>query len=222
MTIQTETKNILNDEQKSSFNNDGFIKIENFWPEQLISEWEKTIVGFYHQQALKISHLRENFTKGLDPLSYNSVEDLDKVLALFEKEDKQSGYHAAIMCENSVAQRKLSTYDPFLVVCSELLNCNKKLLTFSAGTPFVNLSSSKRLLYKWHTEASYYPKRKNFLNVWFPMFREKNENNGTMYFAKGTHKKEFWDFIEYYGYDKESDKRNTNDQFEVPEKDRLD
>jgi hypothetical protein len=219
MSSETPFEKILDENQKSQFINDGFIKIENFWPEELIHDWDKTIVAFYHQQALKISYLRKNFSKGLDPLAYDSVNDLDKVLLLLEKEDKQTGYQASIMCENSVAQRKLLTHPPFVEACSILLNCNEKLLNYSAGTPFVNIPSSKRLLYRWHTEASYYPKRKNFLNVWFPMFRAKTKDNGTMFFAKGSHKKEFWDFTEYYGFDKDSGKKDTHIQFEIPEKD---
>ena len=38
---------------------------------------------------------------------------------------------------------------------------------------FVNRPKTKRLLYKWHSESHYYPKRRNFLNIWLPIFYNK-------------------------------------------------
>ena len=180
-----------------TFQEDGFIVYKDFWPNELLDQWEKTIVGFYYLQALKIVKLRENFSKGLDPTNYNTLTDLDTVLKILETEDKDAAFHASTMIENSVAQKKLLSYEPLTKICSELLGCSESLLTFSAGQPFINIPGTKRLLYKWHSESSYYPKRKNFLNIWFPIFRNKSKTNGTMVFAKGSHKKPYWDFLEY-------------------------
>jgi len=207
----------LSDKEIQGFLDDGYIIIKNFWPENLIDEWEKTIIGFYYQQALKITNVRAIFKKGSDPTKYNSVKDLDAVLEILEKEDTEAGFHATIMIENSAAHKKIFSYDNFLDVCSQLLKCPVNLLTFSAGTPFVNIPETKRLLYTWHSEASYYPRRKNLLNVWFPIFRDKKDNNGTMIFCKGSHKKPFWDFLEYKGYDDEIGKQNYHLQFAIPE-----
>ena len=45
---------------------------------------------------------------------------------------------------------------------------------------FVNRPKTKRLLYKWHSESHYYPKKRNFLNIWLPIFDNKSDKNGTM------------------------------------------
>jgi len=72
------------------------------------------------------------------------------------------------------------------------------------------------LVYHWHSEANAYPKRKNFVNIWFPTFRDKTEKNGTIWFCEGSHKKKHSDFVEYAGYDEESlNKKNYFTHCEV-------
>ena len=87
---------------------------------------------------------------------------------------------------------------------------------FNGPSLFINKPKSKRLLYKWHSESHYYPKRRRFLNIWIPLFTSKNLVNGTMSFKEQSHKKTF-PFTQYIGYDKESKgKKNHFIQYEIP------
>jgi len=51
---------------------------------------------------------------------------------------------------------------------------------------FVNRPKTKKLCHKWHSESHYYPKRRNFLNIWLPIFDNKSNKNETMYVKKIT------------------------------------
>jgi ectoine hydroxylase-related dioxygenase (phytanoyl-CoA dioxygenase family) len=81
---------------------------------------------------------------------------------------------------------------------------------------FVNRPNTERLLYKWHYEAHYYPKRRRFLNIWFPLFDTKLIDNGTISFKLGSHKRDY-PFTDYQGYNKDTqDKLNHFTQYEIP------
>jgi len=216
--MESKTTQIITSNQNKSFRDDGFMIIENFWPENLIADFEKTIVSFYYQTALKISKLKKNFHNSTDPTSYSNVEDLDKVLQLLETEDKEAAHQTIYMIDNSIASKKIQTYEKFLETCTLLLNCPSQLFCFSGPQPLSNFPSSKRLLYHWHSELSFYPKRRNFLNIWFPLFRNKNSKNGTMFFCKGSHKNPLWHFVEYQGFDEETfGKKSHFTQYEILE-----
>jgi len=94
---------------------------------------------------------------------------------------------------------------------------NQPLLVDGPGI-FINRPKTKRLLYKWHSESHYYPKRRNFLNIWFPIFFNKSEKNGTMFVKEKSHLLNDLPFNEYQGFDKSSEnKKNHYNQYEIPE-----
>ena len=68
----------------------------------------------------------------------------------------------------------------FLTKASELLNCPSSLLKIHFDGILVNIPSNKQRLYRFHSEAHYYPYRKNFLNFWMPVIRDKQLDNGAM------------------------------------------
>lgn len=211
---------ILSREQVASLNERGFLIIKGFWPEMLLRDWEQTLVRMYLMQATRVAPIRDSL-EGRHRLVSDrnarfSVEDFDAVLGAIEAEDKELGYQALPMIERSAAGRLIVAH--LADIGAELLNSPPDLLTLDGPSPFINLPSTKRLLYHWHSEATYYPKRRRFLNLWFPIFRNKREDNGTMWLCQGSHKQREWQFIEYQGFDKESlGKRNHFIQYEVPE-----
>lgn len=202
--------NSLSSEQLEQYDNEGYIILKNFWPEEILKIWEETIISFYYMQAKKLPKIRESVN------NTRTVDGLDTVLLLYEKYHKQSGFHAGQLVRSSMMRNFVFTQDFFVSTCSQLLRCSKELLNIDEGVVFPSIPSSKRLLYQWHSEASYYPKRNHFLNGWFPVFRNKTKQNGTMIVMPKSHKKEYWDFMEHFGYDDTSPKTQTREQFEVP------
>lgn len=72
-----------------------------------------------------------------------------------------------------------------------------------------NAPKDDRSLYTWHIERHWYPKRRNFVNVWIPL-TAKTVENGTMEILEGSSKRSY-DFAEYY------DREECYLQYEVPE-----
>lgn len=210
------TTRILSDTDRRRFRQDGYLVIPDFWSAAALGRWENACNHMLHLQALKIAPLREKFPR-LDPASYHTAEELDHVLGVLEQEDREAAYQAIMMIEHSAAGKAMIS-DPALLACaSDLLDCPTELLVLAGPQPLINLPSTKRLLYHWHSETAYYPKRRNFLNVWFPMFRDKHQGNGTMHVCRGSHDVETRQFVEYQGFDKEShNKKNHFVQYEIP------
>lgn len=180
----------------------GFVVLRNFWTPSVLQEWQDAVFDVYRMQARKCGE--------------NGIQHIDGALHWLEANDKRAGYEALTILELSVAARKLLTA-PELVEVTDALFPGRQ--TFSVGPhPFVNMPSSKRLLYRWHSESCYYPKRRRFYNFWMPIFYPKGPENGTMWMAAGSHKAcDEWHFVEYQGYDKETyGKREHFVQYEIP------
>jgi ectoine hydroxylase-related dioxygenase (phytanoyl-CoA dioxygenase family) len=97
-----------------------------------------------------------------------------------------------------------------------LLNSSVNNTLIDGPALFINRPNTERLLYKWHSEAHYYPKRRRFLNIWLPLFDSKNKSNGTMSFKEKTHLRDF-PFSDYQGYNKDTqNKDNFFIQYEIP------
>lgn len=193
-----------------NFEDDGYLIIKNFWSEDELSSWEDTVHYFYEMQYLKCGFMKA--------IHFYKLSNLDGYLEHFEKNNQQAAYEVIKMLERSSGGKKIVNNTRLVSIISNILGCKFGKLVSIGPSPFINLPTSKRLLYKWHSESNYYPKRTNFINVWFPIFRDKKKENGTMWFCKGSHKIKERQFIEYQGYDKETHgKKKHFVQYEIPE-----
>ena len=111
MLSESKISELITSDHIKSFQDDGFMIIEKFWPESLILDFEKMIISFYYQTALKISKLKKHFHNSTDPTSFQRIEDLDEVLRLLETEDKEAAYQTLSLIENSVASKNIQTHD---------------------------------------------------------------------------------------------------------------
>lgn len=173
-------------------------------------------ITFFHLR--KIKENKKSITK-----IYNSSlsigDKLSKILELNESNDKEALYQLQKLYSSSNELRNIIGTKILMDEFRKLLKLNKNhpLLIDGPGI-FINRPNTKRLLYKWHSESHYYPKRRNFLNIWFPIFFDKNEKNGTMFIKEKSHLLNDLPFNEYQGYDKSSEnKKNHFIQYEVPE-----
>jgi len=142
-----------------------------------------------------------------------SFSKICSIYELMENKDKEALYQFQFYLQSSPYVNDIFN-KKFRELCLEILNNNTLLI--SGPALFVNRPNTERLLYKWHSESHYYPKRRNFINIWFPLFTNKTKNNGTMSFKLNSHKKQY-PFSEYFGYNKDSEnKKNHFLQYEVP------
>ena len=194
----------------------GFIQINDYLSEDRLIETETVITKLYISQALKIEEYRK---LALSLQKNTSLSNKDKLTSIFEAmevNDKEALYQVQNLFPSSQFARKIFN-EKFLLLCAQYMNVSDvNLLLLDGPGIFINRPNTDRLKYKWHSEAHYYPKRRNFLNVWFPIFGDKTKDNGTMSLKVKSHKKDF-PFSEYSGYNKDTEnKANFFQQYEIP------
>lgn len=201
------------DQLNKNYKENGFCKFKGFFSKSETSKIENCITKLYYSQFSKIDdyNLLINRLKN----KKNNFEVLSRIFSAMEKNDKEALYQVQKMISRSPVILNFFN-KKFIELMCEFLKTKKELLMIDGPALFVNKPSSKRLLYKWHSEKHYYPKRRNFLNIWIPIFRSKNKTNGTMTFKIKSHKNQ-WDFVEYTGFDNsDKNKKNYFRQLEIP------
>jgi ectoine hydroxylase-related dioxygenase (phytanoyl-CoA dioxygenase family) len=122
-----------------------------------------------------------------------------------EDKDKEALYQVQKLLPQS--QRIRAFFD--IEFLAPYLDVHPEHLLMEGPALFVSRPKTQRLLYKWHSEAHYYPKRRKFLNLWFPIYTDRTAENGAMHLKVGSHK-ETWDFAEW------DSGPNTFKQYEIP------
>ena len=189
------------------YKDQGYEKLPSFFTETQMRSLEYSITWLYHTQCQKIGEYRKV------PLNFKSIVNS------LEETDKSALYEAFRMLPQSPMVRNLFGHE-FLTKLGQYTNAAHDAILMDGPSLFINVPKSNRIKAKWHTEALYYPKRRNFVNIWMPIFTDRTAANGAMVILPQSHKQS-WDasmFAEYSGYDKASEgKRDHLRQYEIPE-----
>jgi hypothetical protein len=202
---------------KDTFVNEGYLHLNGYFDLECVSLFEERIVDLYAMQARKIGEYRA----AVDDLMESDATNADKIrfiCRLLEDKDKEALYQVQKFFPQCRRIREL--FDTkFLELCAYLIDGNPKTTLIEGPALFVNMPTVQRLLYKWHSEALYYGKRRRFVNVWLPVFGDRTQENGAMSILPRSHRR-VWDaslMAEYSGYDKDSqDAKNHFVQYEIP------
>ena len=117
---------------------------------------------------------------------------------------------------NSTEGHKLASNKTLKSISNNLLRKSENdILVVSGPSFFINFPNENTRKYTWHSEQNWYPKRRNFLNVWCPIIIDRVENN-SMELKAGSHKENWFYFSEYSGYDGKLN-QSANFQYEIPE-----
>jgi hypothetical protein len=198
---------------KDIFADQGYLHLKHYFDMHCLELFEKRIVDLYCMQARKIGEYRS--------LADDVLEGRANIRALFhamEEKDKTALYEVQKFLPNCRRIREL--FDTkFIEICASLFGGNPDTTLIEGPALFENMPRSQRLLYKWHSEAHYYSKRRRFINCWLPVFGKRTVENGAMTIMPKSHKKT-WDsasFAEYVGYNKDTENnKNTFKQYEIP------
>ena len=203
-----------NQKIKKDIQASGYSHIKDFFYEEEMVKFETCIVDLFMLQAQKIGEYREA-ALDINSSKKTNFEKFSAIYEMMEKDDKEALYQVQKFLTSSQEARSLFN-EKFISLTSSLLGSNKNQLLVDGPALFVNRPNTERLLYKWHSEAHYYPKRRRFLNIWLPLFDRKNKDNGTMSFKIESHKKNF-PFTDYQGFNKDTQsKSNYFVQYEIP------
>lgn len=192
----------------------GFTVIRNFFSDEELNDFESQVVDLYLLQAKKIGEYREQAIE-IGNSALTNFEKFSAIHEMMEENDKEALYNVQQFLTSSFGARALLN-DRFQHLTAELLGSSRSSVLNDGPALFVNRPNTQRLLYKWHSEAHYYPKRRRFLNIWLPLFNDKSKNNGTMSFKEKSHLQDF-PFSDYQGYNKDTqNKQNHFVQYEIP------
>ena len=198
----------------NDINEKGFSTVKDFFSLNQLAAFEECIVDLFLLQAQKIEEYR-NESLRLQDSDLTNFEKFCSIYEMMELNDKEALYQVQMFLTSSPQARGLFN-EKFLALTGEILGSRKNRLLIEGPALFINRPNTERLLYKWHSEAHYYPKRRRFLNIWLPLFDVKSKDNGTMSFKVGSHKRDF-PFSDYRGYNKDSqNKSNYFTQYQIP------
>jgi len=201
-------------QSKIDISNVGFSTIKDFFSNDDLNNFETIVVDLYLIQAKKIGEYRK---KAID-IENSDIPNFDKfsiIYEMMEQNDKEALYQVQKYLTSSVGARALFN-QRFNKLTTGLLGSKNNSVLVDGPALFVNRPNTERLLYKWHSEAHYYPKRRRFLNIWLPLFDNKSKSNGTMSFREKGHLRDF-PFSDYQGYNKDThNKSNYFVQYEIP------
>jgi hypothetical protein len=175
----------------------GFHHFRSYFDPHALTALEAQITLLYAMQANKIAQ-------------YRDLWRLTDILEAMEEADKAALYEVQRYLAASPMVRGF--LDPELTtLCASLLGVSPHLVLIEGPGLLISRPESTRLAYKWHSEVHYYPKRRKFVNLWFPLFGDRTEQNGAMHVKPGSHKEHWGDFAEYDAGP------HTFQQYEIPD-----
>lgn len=192
---------------KNNFNKNGFVILRSFFSLEYLYDFEETLYYLYKIQAEKIG------------INYPHTGPLYNIISHIITQLEDGNIDALRQIQRCFPEHPIlrKMIGPLGEILSTYLDSDIRTNLVHGPSLFINRPGSDRLLYKWHSEQHYYPKRRTFLNMWWPLFKDKTRENGTMSFKVGSHLRQY-PFAEYYGYDKKS--QGNKDyflQYEIPE-----
>lgn len=190
----------------AQFKHEGYVKLTNRIDTTLLTSVELAIQDIFWHQAHKIK-------------DYSILPcDMDAIINALEGRDNRALYQCQALIQQSPVVRGFITKKFTDLLCT-FFDGNPASTLVSEPNLFVNAKNAKRLLTKYHTEALYYPKRRKFINVWFPIFTDRTAANGAMIILPQSHSRA-WDasmMSEYQGYTKDDEgKKEHLTQYEIP------
>ncbi|MGE4157735.1 MAG: phytanoyl-CoA dioxygenase family protein [Planctomycetota bacterium] len=196
---------------RKAFDRQGFTVVRGLLPSTLRKAMLITACRIFGMQADKL---------GLSPSPQKGspLQELDTLSTLLDEHDPDAFSWAQDMVSQSHAAARMGTAKVLTQSVSRLLACPEEALLREGGRLVPSLPGNTRRLYTWHSEASWLPLRRNFVNIWTPLFRPKSRGGGSMWLVPGSHRREPWPFIEWRGHGEDTLGRKDHYlQYDVPE-----
>lgn len=150
-------------------------------------------------------------------LDLKKSKDIYSNVSILNKRSSVALSEVLSMARNTSIGHKLASNPKIQSYANALFNNapnDEKKLLVSGPSFFLNMPDNVERKYTWHSEQNWYPKRRKFLNIWCPVFNDRT-NDDSMAVMPSSHKKDWFYFSEYTGYDGKMDD-TANIQYEIP------
>ena len=201
--------NILN-QHIDFFNKNGYIVLKNAISKQSLEKFISSVLKIFFSQGKKCGY---SSVDKIEESSIDKLDFLDSVVGYLLRNDRHAFDEANKILSSVLSSVQVQCNDTTNEVYSKLLNADKDILSLYGPSLLVKSPGKDEGIYTWHTEAHWFPKRRNFLNIWFPFIREHGIDSGTMYILPESHLKNDWQFSEYV---QKNDGRFEFAQYDIP------
>ena len=192
---------------KDEFLKDGFFQVNNLFKKSDLKNVESNLYDFASLFAKKInSNLFKN-------KKISNFTQFNQFCINLENYNKDYFFNFTTLASNSFEISNIILNERLKKIASIVLNENQNNLLIQQPTLLINIPKNNIILYHWHNAKNSYPKRNKYLNIWFPIIRDKVLNNGTIELAEKSHNQEY-PFLEFKGYSE--NKANALSQYLVP------
>lgn len=177
--------------------------------------------GFEVAEAISVDMLEdlsETFCELLNmQMSKLRLDCSDNVLdnsTVLNSRHPQALHDVAHMLRNSPLGHAVAASTNVRRYAADFLSCDARRLVISGPSMFINFPSTAQRKYTYHAEQNWYPKRRNFLNVWAPFVRPRVKRD-SFELKVGSNCKDWFYFCEYEGYNGDVC-AGTLKQYEIP------
>jgi ectoine hydroxylase-related dioxygenase (phytanoyl-CoA dioxygenase family) len=130
------------------------------------------------------------------------VQQAIKILSVKLEDNNRHAFNQLIQMQREIYLNTMTIFNKIdlIEISSKLLNCAVSRLKIHQDGCLTNFPKNDSRIYRFHSEQNYYPYRRNFLNVWFPIVVNKTKKNGTMYIMPKGHFRDYSHFSEFSGF----------------------
>jgi ectoine hydroxylase-related dioxygenase (phytanoyl-CoA dioxygenase family) len=180
---------------KNKFEDLGYLILKNFWSSEEINNFHISFDDLLKLQLNKMGLLDVEKT-------FLNIEDSIQYLSVLLEQNNRNAFNEVIQMQREMYLNTSTLFNKHELIetSSELLGCSKLRLKIHQDGCLVNFPNNLSRLYRYHSEQHYYPYRRNFLNVWFPLVNDKTSENGTMHIRPKGHLRDYSQFSEFSGF----------------------
>jgi ectoine hydroxylase-related dioxygenase (phytanoyl-CoA dioxygenase family) len=189
---------------KELYDRDGYVILRRLIPQHNLKQLETAFLRLLVMQLGKVEKT--------DPAQCH----LDTLVSRLDAVSHDALQAVCTMLKHTSSAYELMSLES-LHSCAAIVTGARNPLIMSGPSLVVNQPRKTTRKYTAHAEQNWYPKRMNFVNMWFPFIRGRNSAE-TMRVSKNSHTREWFYFAEYAGYGVESKNPHDNHQYEIPDR----
>jgi len=202
--------NSISNKHIQFYNQNGYLIIKNTLSNKSLEKFISSTLKAFMLQAKKCGY---NSIDNIKDFSDDKLDAMDSVIGYLLQNDRHAFDEGNKILASLLSPILIQFNEKLNKIYSKLLNTDKETLALYGPSLLVKSPGINEGIYTWHTEAHWFPKRRNFLNIWFPFIREHDIHSGTMYILPGSHKNNDWQFSEYR---QKNDGRFDFVQYDIP------
>ena len=181
---------MLNEEQKSFYEERGYLIVDN-----IVSEYDLKLIKVSITNMLDaiIVRARKEYPKHQNIL--DNADNISRKMNVLETVDHKyvAELHDCMLTSNNPYVAKIISSENILNVVNNLLGktFDNPLFTTSSMGIFSMPQNTQHTVVQWHTDTFYTCKDGQYVHLWTPIMEDTSEDLGSLHILPGSHKEPF-------------------------------